>query len=379
MRRAIRVVLDPNPAFVETIRQFNDCCNFFLGVGFSRSTSAKRKLQALGYYEARARWPPLQSSLIQGARDCAADMLRREKLARLPHKKAASAIRYNTRTFKAFRERGTLSLTTVEGRLRVPLRIARYSDKYQSGQVVALRVRNDHGILRADLIVEVAGGAAPAVETPRVVGMDRGIVHAAVLSTGRFFNSRALRAVRGRYAFTRRCLQAAGTRPAKRHLRRLRGRERRFQAAVNQRIAKNVAGMSLHVVASEDLRVPRAKRRGRRFNRRLGGWAFAQLEAFLTYKLDEVGKRVVKVPPAYTSRRCSRCDKLGIRAGCSFRCPLCGLRLHADLNAARNIAHLGKTLVGRSPVNGPIVAGGETEHSRSVEPSYKPPISMSGS
>jgi IS605 OrfB family transposase len=306
-------------------------------------------------------------------------MLKREKLTRLPHKKATSAIRYNQRTFKAFLERRRLSLTTVEGRLKVPLRMARYFDKYRHGDVVALRVRHAHGRLRADLIVEVAGGGAPAVKNPRVVGLDRGIVNAAVLSTGWFFKSRGIRAVRGRYAFSRRWLQAAGTRSAKRHLRRLRGRERRFQADVNHRIAKRVAGMDFDVLALEDLRIRPHKRLGPQFNCRLGGWAFAQLEAFLAYKLGAVGKRLVKVPPAYTSQRCSRCEHLGVRTGCSFRCPLCGLRLHADLNAARNIAYLGRTLVGRSPVNGPIVAGGETESRPSVEPSYKPPISMAGS
>jgi IS605 OrfB family transposase len=379
MRRTLAVVLAPNPALSETIRQCNDCCNFFLRLGFAQRTYSKRRLQSLGYYAARARWPRLQASLVQGARDCAADMLQREKLARLPRKKPASAIRYNQRTFKAFLERGTLSLSTVEGRRRVPLRIARYFDRYRGGDVVALRVRHDHGLLRADLIVDVAGVSRREVGTPRVVGLDRGIVNAAVLSTGQFFRSKRVRAVRGRYAFNRRWLQAAGTRSAKRHLRCLRGRERRFQADVNHCIAKRVAALAFDVLALEDLRVRPAKRLGKEFNRRLGGWAHAQLEAFLAYKLEEVGKRLVKVPAAYTSRRCSRCGNVGLRTGSRFRCPVCGLRLHADLNAARNIAYLGRTLVGRSPVNGPIVAGGETEPSRSVEPSYKPPISMGGS
>jgi transposase len=137
--------------------------------------------------------------------------------------------------------------------------------------------------------------------------------------------------------------------------------------------------MDFDVLALEDLRVRRAKKLGKRFNRRLGGWAFAQLEAFLAYKLEAVGKRRVKVPPAYTSRRCSRCGTLGVRTGCSFRCPVCGLRLHADLNAARNIARLGMTWAGRSVVNGLIVAGGETAPSPAVEPSYEPPLSMGGS
>ena len=43
---------------------------------------SKKRLQSLGYYEARAKWPKLQSSLVQGARDCAANMLKREKCDR---------------------------------------------------------------------------------------------------------------------------------------------------------------------------------------------------------------------------------------------------------------------------------------------------------
>jgi hypothetical protein len=64
MRRTISVGLDPHPALAETIRQYNDCCNFFLGLGLSRRTYAKGRLQALGYCQARARWPRLQSSLV---------------------------------------------------------------------------------------------------------------------------------------------------------------------------------------------------------------------------------------------------------------------------------------------------------------------------
>jgi predicted transposase len=168
-------VLEHNPAIVETIRQFNDCCNFFLRLGFARGTYSKRRLQSLGYYEGRAQWPRLQSSLVQGARHCAANMLKHEKLAGLPHKKTTSAIRYNQRTFKAFLKHRMRSIATVEGRRKVPLKIARYFDKYQSGEVVALRVRNDHEILRADLIVELADVPPRELEKPRVVGMDCGI------------------------------------------------------------------------------------------------------------------------------------------------------------------------------------------------------------
>ena len=379
MQRTISVVLDKNPAIADTISQFNECCNFFLKLGFENRTSSKRKLQMLGYFEARKRFPKLPSALVQGARDCAHDMLKREKLQRLPTKRPYSSARFDRRTAKAFLESGTLSITTVNGRLKVPLRVARYFDKYKGGKVISLRVRNDRGILRADLIVDLPDVPIKAVHNPKVIGMDRGIVNTAVLSNNVFFNSKTVRNVRARYTYLVRRLQSAGTRSAKRHLCRLRGRERRFRADVNHRIAKSVAAMEFDVLVLEDLSVKKDKKFGRRFNRKLGGWSFFQLERFLAYKLEEVGKCLVKVPPEYTSQMCSRCGNIGVRNGNNYRCGACGLRLNADLNAARNIAKLGKALLGRPIVNGPIVASDDAGHGTSDELSYKPPILMGGS
>ena len=96
-------------------------------------------------------------------------------------------------------------------------------------------------------------------------------------------------------------------------------------------------------------------------------------------KLQQRGKRLVKVPPEYTSQMCSRCGILGSRLSAWFRCHQCGLQLDADLNAARNIAHLGSALVGRPTVNRPIVASHDTKPQDLVEFSYKPLISMGGS
>jgi putative transposase len=73
------------------------------------------------------------------------------------------------------------------------------------------------------------------------------------------------------------------------------------------------------------------------------GWA-----AFLTilsYKAACAGKRVVAVPPAYTSQTCSGCGAI-VSKGLSVRwhaCPDCGTSLHRDHNAARNIERLGQS------------------------------------
>ena len=73
------------------------------------------------------------------------------------------------------------------------------------------------------------------------------------------------------------------------------------------------------------------------------GWsAFLSILAF---KAVCAGKRVVAVPPAYTSQRCSGCGVL-VQKGLSVRwhsCPECGMSLHRDHNAAKNIERLGQS------------------------------------
>jgi putative transposase len=68
----------------------------------------------------------------------------------------------------------------------------------------------------------------------------------------------------------------------------------------------------------------------------------------LAFKAVCAGKRVVAVPPAYTSQTCSGCGVV-VTKGLSVRwhrCPGCGISLHRDHNAAKNIERLGQSLQG---------------------------------
>jgi putative transposase len=73
----------------------------------------------------------------------------------------------------------------------------------------------------------------------------------------------------------------------------------------------------------------------------------------LTAKAAYAGRRVVAVPPAYTSQASSGCGVI-VQKGLSVRwhaCPDCGTSLHRDHNAALNILRLGKNNsgAGQSP------------------------------
>jgi putative transposase len=76
------------------------------------------------------------------------------------------------------------------------------------------------------------------------------------------------------------------------------------------------------------------------------GWsAFLSI---LVAKTAYAGRRVVAVPPAYTSQTCSGCGVI-VHKGLSVRChacPDCGTSLHRDHNAAKNIERAGQALRG---------------------------------
>jgi putative transposase len=74
------------------------------------------------------------------------------------------------------------------------------------------------------------------------------------------------------------------------------------------------------------------------------GWA--QFRTILCGKAACAGRRVVAVPPAYTSQDCSGCGER-VEKSLSVRthvCPCCGLILDRDENAARNIQGVGQAL-----------------------------------
>lgn len=76
----------------------------------------------------------------------------------------------------------------------------------------------------------------------------------------------------------------------------------------------------------------------------LRNWSYYELQNMIAYKAAKYGIKVEKIRPAFTSRTCSCCGQLGFREGVTFicenpECKQCGEKVHADYNAARNIAN----------------------------------------
>ena len=132
---------------------------------------------------------------------------------------------------------------------------------------------------------------------------------------------------------------------AKRHLKKLRKRQARFQKDTNHRISKDLvvrAKGTARGIALEDLSDIRERTRLRKAQRaRHSNWGFAQLRQFISYKAALAGVLVYIIDPAYTSQRCSACGhtERGNRPTQShFCCLSCGHTTSADTNAAIHIS-----------------------------------------
>jgi IS605 OrfB family transposase len=187
------------------------------------------------------------------------------------------------------------------------------------------------------------------MQPTRFLGIDLGITNIATDSDGNRYSGEAIERVRHRCMTHRQTYQATGTKGAKRRLKKLAGKQRRFQRAINHTLAKCLVAYAKDtkaVLVLEELthirrRMTVCKRqRGMQHN-----WSFRQLRDFLTYKAHRAGIPLLFVDPRYSSRTCSRCgcvDKRNRRSQAEFSCIRCGFEHHADTNAARNLAVRGE-------------------------------------
>jgi IS605 OrfB family transposase len=300
----------------------------------------------------------------------ASDMLKQEKFShKRPLKKWLTGIRYNQRTFTPFLRSGQISISTINGRKKYPLPIPHYFHQYLHGTIKSLtinpakkRKNRQNPRIIAYLTVELPD--VPVQEPATFLGVDRGVKRVAVCSNNRFYSTSHILAVKWKYQQLRKQLQAKGTRAAKRKLRELSGRERRFMVNENRKIAKWIVDMPFNCIVLENIKglkqhSKKKKIISKKVRRKFGNWAYYQLERFIIERAEKVGKSVLFVSPKYTSQRCWQCGyiaKANRLSQTTFSCQECGFELNADLNASRNLSDFGKAVIGRASVNSPNVA-----------------------
>jgi IS605 OrfB family transposase len=184
----------------------------------------------------------------------------------------------------------------------------------------------------------------PPLRSSGILGVDLGIKNIATDSEGRVYTDERVEKVRTRYNELRGKLQQVGTKSAKRHLKKMSGRERRFKRDVNHCISKiivNTAKGTCSKIAMEDLTGIRGRTTVRREQRdRHSKWAFLELRRLVEYEAAMAGVPTVLVDPKNTSRTCLKClptTKKNRPTRDLFRCVNCGWTAPADCVGALNI------------------------------------------
>jgi putative transposase len=106
---------------------------------------------------------------------------------------------------------------------------------------------------------------------------------------------------------------------------------------------------SFGLLAFEDLRIKNMLK-NHLLAKSISDAAWSQLIRYTTYKAENAGRVVVLVDPRNTSKRCSGCGAI-VEKSLSVRvhvCPVCGLVMDRDENAAINILGLGLQSLGNA-------------------------------
>ena len=241
---------------------------------------------------------------------------------------------FETAAFRIHRH-GAWQAVTVKG-------IGRFRFKGDvDGQPKLLRVVRTPRRVELHLVVERVAERACADCEP--LGIDVGVRFQVALSNGLRVAGRHLDRVRlkRRQRALSRALRGSHDRYKRRRAlarewQRVRERE---HGALHELTARLVREFGNRFVV-EDLAV-RNMLKNHSLARSISEQSWGAFVRLLTYKAEEAGGWVAKVPAPYTSQRCSACGTLPdgrlLRGERVFRCPSCSIEEDRDVNAARNI------------------------------------------
>lgn len=348
----------------ETTQEYARVCDYLSRIAFENRVFSKFELQRIGYHTVMTTFAiPSQLVIRAIANVCASyktlfaqikahnqtctpeDRLELTQIEFQPN----TAVTYDLRVMLLDTAGKRVSLRLLRKRIWLDFQAGAERESllaYAQGQADLKRCGKDWFLLQT---LEMPD--AEPVETTNHLGVDLGICTVASATDGKQtlrFPGSKLRAIRSHHYELRRGLQRHNTRSSRRRVRLLRDKESRRARDYNHLASRRIVELAKRTNSTivlenldgirEGVKVRKSQRR-ERFS-----WAYAQLQGFIVYKAQRTGIPVLFVPPAYTSKTCSRCHYM---SDCNrqtqawFKCRECGFAWNADDNAALNIRFLG--------------------------------------
>jgi IS605 OrfB family transposase len=357
MKLTAKVKLQPTEAQADSLKRTletaNEACNYISEIAWNAKTFGQFQIHRLVYADVRAKFG-LSAQLtvrciakVTDAYKPGAPGARKTKRTFKPH----GAVPYDDRILYWQTDNQVVSIWTLDGRQRMGYLAGdkqRQMLVYRSGESdLIYNKQKDCFYLLATCDIPDPDGE----QVEDFLGVDLGEKNIATTSDGEIHTAETIERNRLNHQRMRDELQAKGTKSTRRKLKRLAGKQRRFQTDINHQISKRLvadAKRTKRGIALEDLTHIRQRTRvnGKEQRAKRSNWSFAQLGAFIEYKAKMAGILVEVVDPAYTSQRCFVCghiEKANRKSQGEFLCCSCGHMAHADVNAAKNISGLAST------------------------------------
>ncbi|MGS2616764.1 IS607 family element RNA-guided endonuclease TnpB [Micromonospora sp. LZ34] len=286
-------------------------------------------------------------------------------------RRSTPSVRFTTGTIRVEPDRAHVVLPRL-GRLKLHESARKLARRLEAGtaRIMSATVRRDGGRWHVAFTVEVERAEGRPAWPDSTVGVDVGITHLAVLSTGETEpNPRHLIDAQRRLRALGRALsrktgpdRRTGRRPSNRwqraanHLSRAHAQVANLRRDGLHKLTTRLARQHATIVV-EDLNVT-GMLTNRRLARHIADAGFAELRRQLAYKTEWNGGRLILADCWYpSSKTCSGCGTVKTKLALSertYHCDTCGLALDRDLNAARNLAALAAEYdtAGSGPVAG---------------------------
>jgi IS605 OrfB family transposase len=355
MKLIAQIKLLPSPeqanALRKTLEVANTACNYISTQAWDSKTFRQFPIHKLTYYDVKKMFD-LTAQVVVRCISKVADAYKLDKKSKRTFK-PHGAIAYDNRILTYKLDSMELNIWTVEGRQKM---------SFAAGKRQMELLRGQHG--ESDLCL-VKGKyylmVVCEVETPKpidvegILGIDLGIVNIAADSDGGGFSGASIEENRRTFEHRRKNLQKKQTKSAKRKLKKISGKQARFQKITNHTISKSIVQIAYdthRAIALEELGGIREAPVRRKQRARHANWSFYQLRQYISYKAERKGVPVIFVDPRNTSRTCPECgcvDKANRKSQSVFLCIQCGFSANADYVASRNIRD-------RAVVNLPMVS-----------------------
>lgn len=339
---------------LSTLTLANQVCNYISAKAFESKTFRRYDIQKLCYFDIRKRFAITAQFAVRCIAKVAHGYVEKKRRKALQIFRKYAAQPYDARIFRFCKGGQAINIWTVVGRMEILFVCGERQKallKLHRGEVdLIYRKQAQEFYLYCTIEIK----EPEIIEPNGFIGVDLGVVNIAVDSTGRFFSGKAVEEKRSWYASRKAKLQPVGTKAVKRRLRKLSGRQSRFQSWTNHNISRHLVDKAKRNgcgIALENLKYIRKRIRAKKSQKaRLHNWSFYQLRSYIEYKARLAGVSILLVDPRNTSRtcpQCRHCERANRKTQELFTCKVCGHSSNADLVGAINIA--------RAAVNQPNV------------------------